>query len=235
MVALTANIKQWANELGFDHCGITDVDLSEHEPHLKRWLARKFHGSMNYMANHGNKRSRPNELIPNTLRAISVRLNYWPKSRVPALTMLSKLHRGYIARYALGRDYHKVMRLRLKKLAARIENSIGHFGYRGFVDSGPVLERALAAKAGLGWIGKHTNLIDQDHGSWFFIGELLTDLPLPIDQAVDAHCGSCTACIEICPTQAITAPYELDARRCISYLTIENRGSIPEQFRAAIG
>jgi epoxyqueuosine reductase len=187
------------------------------------------------MHRHGTKRSRPDELVPGTRRVISVRMDYLPEPESTARELLDHESRAYISRYALGRDYHKVLRKRLQKLARRIEDRIGEFGYRAFVDSAPVLEKALAEKAGLGWIGKHSNLINRDHGSWFFLGELYTDLPLPVDVAEQSHCGSCNACIDVCPTRAIIAPYVLDARRCISYLTIELKGAIPTEFRKAIG
>ena len=232
---LAEEIRQFGRTLGFDRIGITGVDLSTDEAHLERWLALRRHGEMRYMARHGRKRSRPAELVPGTVRVLSARMDYWPGDSADAEATLEDGQRGYISRYALGRDYHKVLRRRLRKLADRIEERAGPMGYRVFVDSGPVLEKALARNAGLGWIGKHTNLIDRDAGSWFFLGELFTDLPLPVDRPVTEHCGSCTACLDICPTGAIVAPYELDARRCISYLTIELRGSIPEEFRAAIG
>ena len=190
---------------------------------------------MDYMERHGSKRSRPDELVPGTLRVISVRMDYLPESQDAAKGLLDDGSSAYISRYALGRDYHKVLRGRLRALARHIEEKIGAFGYRVFVDSAPVLEKALAEKAGIGWVGKHTNVIDRDAGSWFFLGELYTDLPLPVDAAEESHCGSCTACIDVCPTQAIVAPYSLDARRCISYLTIENKGAIPTEFRKDIG
>jgi epoxyqueuosine reductase len=190
---------------------------------------------MDYMQRHGRKRSRPADLVPGTLRVISVRMDYWPKDASAAEAVLADARRGYVARYALGRDYHKVMRHRLQRLASAIERETGSSNYRVFVDSAPVLEKALARNAGLGWIGKHTNLLDRHAGSWFLLGELFTDLPLPVDAPVSAHCGTCRACLDVCPTGAIVAPYQLDARRCISYLTIENKGAIPTEFRAAIG
>jgi len=190
---------------------------------------------MDYMARHGTARARPAELVPGTARVITARLNYWPAKSQPAGDVLSNSHRGYVARYALGRDYHKVLRRRLARLAARIEDDVGAFGYRVFTDSAPVLEVALAAKSGLGWRGKHTLLLTRDMGSYFFLGEIYTDLPLPTTPPVSAHCGTCSACIAACPTGAIVAPYELDARRCISYLTIELKGSIPEELRPLIG
>jgi len=235
LIGLAARIKDWGMALGFQRVGITDVDLSQHEPHLKDWLDKRFHGDMHYMQRHDSKRSRPDQLVPGTRRVISVRMDYWPAHSAEANTQLDDPLRAYVARYALGRDYHKLMRKRLQRLAARISHEVGEFGYRAFTDSAPVLEKALAHKAGLGWIGKHTNLIDANGGSWFFLGELFTDLPLPVDRPARAHCGTCQACIDVCPTQAIVAPYRLDARRCISYLTIELRGAIPEDLRPLIG
>ncbi len=232
---LALQIKQWGQELGFQKTGITDTDLGKHETHLLNWLARQYHGDMEYMQRHGIKRSRPAELVPGTLRIISLRMDYLAPDGKKPDAILDDLQLGYISRYALGRDYHKVMRNRLQKLADRIAEIVGDFGYRAFVDSAPVLEKGIAAKAGLGWIGKHSNLLHRDAGSWFFLGELYTDLPLPVDSPVDNHCGDCQACIDICPTQAIIAPYTLDARRCISYHTIELRSSIPEEFRPLIG
>ncbi|MDT8388221.1 MAG: tRNA epoxyqueuosine(34) reductase QueG [Thiogranum sp.] len=232
---LSSEIKQWGRELGFQDVGISDTDLSQDEAHLLRWLDDSFHGDMDYMQRHGSKRSRPAELVPGTLRIISVRMDYWPGNAAPANPALDDPLRAYLSRYALGRDYHRVLRHRLQKLANRIETRVGPFGYRAFTDSAPVLEKAIAQKAGLGWIGKHTNLIDRDGGSWFFLGELFTDLPLHVDPPAQPHCGTCTSCIDICPTQAIVGPWRLDARRCISYLTIELRGSIPEPLRKLIG
>ncbi len=233
--ALADNIKHWSAELGFQQAGIADVDLSRDETHLRDWLAQGQHGRMEYMARHGDKRSRPAELQPGTMRVISVRMDYGTGDDGAAWNTLEDGSRAYVARYALGRDYHKLMRARLQKLADRISDEIGQFGYRVFVDSAPVLERALARNAGLGWIGKNACLINKGAGSWFFLGEIFTDLPLPLDEEASAHCGTCTRCIDICPTQAIVAPNRVDARRCISYLTIELKGSIPEEFRAAIG
>ncbi|HYE35326.1 tRNA epoxyqueuosine(34) reductase QueG [Methylocaldum sp.] len=232
---LVAKIKIWGRELGFQQVGIADTDLSAAEQHLQRWLDEGFHGEMDYMERHGTKRSRPDELVPGTLRAISARMDYLPEDRTTIRERLDDPAAAFISRYALGRDYHKLLRKRLQQLAERIAREAGPFGYRVFVDSAPVLEKALAAKAGLGWIGKHTNLINRTAGSMFFLGEIYTDLPLPGDSEVTNHCGSCTACIDVCPTRAIVAPYRLDARRCISYLTIELREPIPEEFRAAIG
>jgi len=232
---LAGRIKAWGRELGFQQVGITDTDLSQDETHLLAWLAAGRHGEMDYMERHGRLRSRPRELVPGTLRVITVRMDYWPGPARDVQQVVDDTRRAYVSRYALGRDYHKLLRKRLQQLAQRIEQVVGPFGYRAFSDSAPVLEKALAQKAGLGWIGKHTNLIDDKSGSWFFLGELFTDLPLPVDAAALPHCGSCRACLDICPTGAIVAPYQLDARRCISYLTIELRGPIPEQFRHAIG
>jgi epoxyqueuosine reductase len=232
---LARRVKRWGMELGFQKVGIASVDLEADEQQLERWLAAQRHGEMAYMARHGRRRSRPSELVPDTVRAICARMDYWPPDSRDAGEVLADATLGYVSRYALGRDYHKVMRRRLQRLAERMEADVGAFGYRVFVDSAPVLEKALARNAGLGWIGKHTNLIDRHTGSWFFLGEIYTDLPLPADAPVREHCGSCRACIDVCPTKAIVAPYELDARRCISYLTIELRGTIPEAFRDAIG
>lgn len=236
---LARAIRQWSRELGFRACGITNTDLAEHETHLLNWLDADFHGDMDYMQRHGTKRSRPAELQPGTTRVISVRMDYFPDHATDAEDVLAKPQLGYVSRYALGRDYHKLMRKRLQKLTDKISDQTGEFGYRVFVDSAPVLEKALAQKAGLGWIGKSSNLLHKDSGSWFFIGEIYTDLPLPVapDASEDNsnHCGSCTACMEACPTGAIVAPYKVDARLCISYLTIEMRGSIPEILRPAMG
>ena len=232
---LASDIKRWARELGFAEAGISGVALADDEQHLQRWLADGHHGEMDYMARHGAKRARPAELEPGTQRVISVRMDYVPPGTRGAWEVIRDGEAGYVARYALGRDYHKLMRHRLQKLAERIHGVVGDFGYRAYVDSAPVLEKALARNAGLGWIGKHTVLINRRAGSYFFLGELYTDLPLPVDEPASAHCGSCSRCIEVCPTQAILAPYKLDARRCISYLTIELKGSIPEELRAPIG
>ncbi len=233
--ALARDIKRWAIELGFAGAGISGTDLGQHEQHLQRWLGDGHHGEMAYMARHGTRRSRPAELEPGTQRIISVRMDYLPPGSANAWSVLRDGEAGYVSRYALGRDYHKLLRSRLQLLAERIHAVVGDFGYRAYVDSAPVLEKALARQAGLGWIGKHTVLINRQSGSYFFLGELYTDLPLPVDAPASAHCGSCSRCIEICPTQAILGPYRLDARRCISYLTIELRGSIPEDLRAPIG
>lgn len=232
---LADNIRQWGQEIGFQRVGYSDIDLSTAEERLRVWLQRRYHGEMYYMEGHGRKRSRPAELIPDTLSIISVRMDYLPQPQTEAGALLDHPEKAYVSRYALGRDYHKVLRGRLRALARRIEETVGPFGHRVFVDSAPVLEKPIAEKAGLGWIGKHTNLIDRDTGSWFFLGEIYTDLALPSDTAASGHCGTCRACIDVCPTKAIVAPYELDARRCISYLTIELQGSIPEEFRKPIG
>lgn len=233
--ALAAQIKDWARDAGFQRCGIATLNLGEDEAHLHDWLAQGLYGTMDWMARHGDKRSRPDALVPGTLRTISVGLDYGRDDDDAAWATLADGRRAYVARYALGRDYHKLMRNRLQKLADRIAATIGPFGYRVFVDSAPVLERALARNAGLGWIGKHTCLIDKEGGSWFFLGEIYIDLPLPADPPASAHCGTCTRCIDICPTQAITAPHRLDARRCIAYLTIEHAGAIDEALRPLIG
>ena len=232
---LKSAIRDWALDLGFQQIGVSDVDLENAASRLQEWLRAGYHGRMEYMARHGTRRSRPQELVPGTLRIISARMDYLPENQAEALGLLDHERRAYVSRYALGRDYHKVLRSRLRTLARRIEDSVGPFGYRVFVDSAPVLEKPIAEKAGLGWIGKHTNLINRDAGSWFFLGELYTDLPLPVDAAEESHCGTCRACIDVCPTGAIVAPYRLDARRCISYLTIELKESIPTEFRKAIG
>jgi epoxyqueuosine reductase len=232
---LANQIKSWGIELGFQQLGITDVELEDAESRLKEWLGAQYHGEMDYMARHGNRRSRPAELVPNTIRVISARMDFLPDEKTPPAAILEQGDRAYIARYALGRDYHKVLRKRLQKLADRIESTVGPVGYRVFVDSAPVMEKPLAEKAGLGWIGKHTNIINKQSGSWFLLGEIFTDLPLPPDSPATDHCGSCRACMDICPTAAIVEPYVVDARRCISYLTIELKGTIPVEFRAAIG
>jgi epoxyqueuosine reductase len=232
---LAEKVKAWGLELGFQQVGISDTDLDEHEARLLKWLEAGRHGGMEYMARHGTKRARPAELLPGTLRVISVRMDYHPPGARESWSVIGDPSLGFVSRYALGRDYHKLMRNRLQKLASRIEREVGPFGYRAFVDSAPVLEKALAEKSGLGWIGKHTNLLSREAGSWFFLGELYTNLPLPADPPGEAHCGTCTACMDICPTGAIVAPYQLDARLCISYLTIEHKGPIPEQLRPLMG
>ena len=235
LAPLAERIKSWGLSLGFQQVGITDTELSQAEKSLQQWLDKGYHGTMQFMHKHGLNRTRPDQLVAGTQRVISVRMNYLPQSQQQAKTALTNPIQAYLSRYALGRDYHKVMRRRLQQLADLIEQEVGPFGYRVFVDSAPVMEKALAEKAGLGWIGKHSNLINQQAGSWFFLGELYTDLPLPVDQPQPAYCGHCRACIDICPTQAIVAPYQVDARRCISYLTIELRESIPLALRPLIG
>jgi epoxyqueuosine reductase len=236
---LAADIQRWGQELGFQKLGISDTQLDAAETHLLNWLEEGKHGRMDYMARHGTKRSRPAELEPGTISVISARLDYLPAQSADPETILAAPTKAYISRYALGRDYHKVLRSRMQQLATRIEQAIGPFGYRVFTDSAPVLEKALAEKAGLGWIGKHSNLLAEQTGSWFFLGEIYTDLPLPTSLAANTtasnHCGTCTACIDACPTRAIVAPYKVDARLCISYLTIELREAIPEELRPLIG
>ena len=234
--ALVGKICKWGRDLGFQQVGITGIDLGDDERRLNEWLAAGFHGEMDYMARHGSKRSRPAELRPATLSVIAARMNYLPESMDEARRTLADPLQAYVSRYALGRDYHKLMRRRLRRLGEQIAAEIGGLGYRVFTDSAPVLERALARNGGLGWIGKHSNLISRQDGSWFFLGEIYTDLALPPSvEHVENHCGGCTSCIDVCPTQAIVAPYRVDARRCISYLTIEYRGVIPETLRPLIG
>ena len=232
---LAVRIKQWGRELGLSQVAICDTDLSAAEPGLLNWLQQGLHGEMDYMARHGTRRSRPGELIPGTVRIVSARLDYWPRDWGEAEIVLQQGEQAYVSRYALGRDYHKVLRRKLQQLAERMQAEIGEFGYRVFVDSAPVMEVALAEKAGLGWRGKHTLLLTREAGSLYFLGEIYTNLPLPVDEQVSAHCGDCTACITACPTAAIVAPYQLDARRCISYLTIEQHGSIPVELRPLLG
>ena len=230
-----ARLPALAREFGFEQAGVAGIDLAEAEARLERWLELGRHGAMDWMARHGRKRTRPADLLPGTLRVLCFRMRYWPRKAAPPLSVLADPGKAYISRYALGRDYHRLMRRRLQKLAERIASLAGPMGYRVFVDSAPVMEKPLAAQAGLGWMGKHTNLIDRREGSWFFLGEIYTDLPLPVDRPVTDHCGSCRACLDICPTGAIVAPYQLDARRCISYLTIEHPGPIPLELRPLIG
>ncbi|HKR35100.1 MAG TPA: tRNA epoxyqueuosine(34) reductase QueG [Steroidobacteraceae bacterium] len=232
---LASSIREWARELGFQQVGIAGVDIAADEERLMRWLERGRHGAMDYMQRHGRRRARPQELIPGTLRVIAARMDYLPPQARDADEVLADPELGYVSRYALGRDYHKVLRGRLAQLAEKIRAHSASRSHRVFVDSGPILEKAFARDAGLGWIGKHTNLLHRHAGSWFFLGEILTDLPLPVDAPATNHCGTCHACIDVCPTGAIVAPYELDATRCISYLTIELRSAIPEVFRKAIG
>jgi epoxyqueuosine reductase len=231
---LAHTIKMWGRELGFQAVGIADTDLGAAEDGLSAWLAAGFHGEMDYMARHGLKRSRPAELHPGTQRVISARMNYRPQAAEP-WSVLADPGKAYVARYATGRDYHKLLRPRLEQLARRIQSEIGAFGHRVYTDSAPVMEVELAQKSGLGWRGKHTLLLSRDAGSYFFLGEIYTDLPLPVDAPVTHHCGSCNKCLDICPTGAIVAPYKLDARRCISYLTIELKGPIPLELRPLIG
>lgn len=234
--SLAESIKTWGLELGFQQTGITDTDLARDEKYLLKWLDQAMHGEMGYMQRHGSKRTRPAELIPGTIRIISVRMDYLPGGGEDPEAILDNPEQAYVSRYATGRDYHKIIRNRLQKLTKKISNIAGKYNYRVFTDSAPVLEKAIARNSGLGWIGKHTNLINPAAGSWFFLGEIYTDLPLPVDEPfVTDHCGSCTACIDVCPTQAIVEPYKVDARRCISYLTIELRESIPEEFRKELG
>ncbi|RPI43169.1 MAG: tRNA epoxyqueuosine(34) reductase QueG [Betaproteobacteria bacterium] len=231
---LATQIKRWGGALGFQAIGIADVDLRDAEPRLLEWLARGYHGDMHYMARHGASRARPDELIPGTLSVVCARLDYRSESARDSESVLRDADRAFVSRYALGRDYHKVIRTKLERLAQRIAREAAPHRYRVFTDSAPVMEVELARKAGLGWRGKHTLSLTRD-GSYYFLGEIFTDLPLPPDSPVDAHCGTCARCIDVCPTRAIVAPYLLDARRCISYLTIEHHGSIPEAFRPLIG
>ena len=231
---LAQNIKSWGKDLGFQQVGISACDLNDDFAALERWLAKGYHGSMEYMARHRDKRQHPMTLHPDTRSIIAVRMNYAAANDRPE-AILSDAEQAYVARYALGRDYHKVIRARLRQLANKIDTAVEGMGYRAFTDSAPLLERAIAEQAGLGWIGKNTMLINRQAGSQFFLGELLTTLPLPPDSPVTSHCGSCRACIDVCPTQAIVAPYQLDARRCIAYLTIENKGPIPTALRPLIG
>jgi epoxyqueuosine reductase len=240
LVALAETIKAWGRELGFADLRIADVDLSHREAGFQAWLDKGYHGEMDYMASHGMKRARPAELVPGTVRVITARMPYLPRDtgadwREREEARGADGSAAVVSLYARGRDYHKVLRARLQQLAGRIEKEIGAFGYRVFTDSAPVMEVALAEKSGLGWRGKHTLLLNREAGSMFFLGELFTDLALPVDEPVTPHCGQCSACIDVCPTQAIVAPYELDARRCISYLTIELKGSIPVELRSLIG
>ena len=231
---LAKNIKQWGKDLGFQQVGISSIDISPHDIHLNNWLKKQYHGEMSYMERNIEKRGKPALLEPRTLRVITARMDYLPP-RVELLSILAQPNTAYISRYALGRDYHKLMRKRLAKLAKQIETQVPGGFFRAFVDSAPVLEKALAEKSGLGWIGKNTLLINKKAGSWFFLGEIYTDLPLPVDRPASDHCGSCSACINICPTGAIIGPKQLDSRLCISYLTIELREAIPEALRPLIG
>lgn len=233
--ALTEKIRAWAVALGFQAVGISDIDLSSAETGLLKWLQQGNHGELDYMAKHGLKRTRPAELLPGTVRVISVRMNYLPSQAKDSWQVLHDSHQAFISRYSLGRDYHKLMRSRLAQLSEQIRAAVAGFEGRVFTDSAPVMEVELARKAALGWRGKHTLLLSREHGSWFFLGEIYINLPLPPNQAAANHCGRCKSCLEICPTQAITAPYQLDARRCISYLTIEFKGSIPLELRPLMG
>lgn len=240
MQALLVRLRAWALELGFSQIGVADIDLSSAEPGLQAWLAAGFHGSMHYMATHGMKRARPAELVPGTLRVLSARMDYRPRDssddwQAIEWRGLADPQRAQLSVYARGRDYHKVLRARLQQLSARLEQAIGPFGYRVFTDSAPVLEVELASRSGIGWRGKHTLTLQREHGSMFFLGEIYLDLPLPLSEPVSAHCGQCTACLDACPTGAIVAPYRVDARRCISYLTIEHEGAIPVELRALMG
>ncbi|MGB3725873.1 MAG: tRNA epoxyqueuosine(34) reductase QueG [Glaciecola sp.] len=233
-VELTNHIKAWGKALGFQHLGIADIDVSQHKTALNDYLAKQYHGDMLYLERNVDKRLSPAELHPNTCRIISVRMDYLPPNAQFA-NNLANDQLAYVSRYALGRDYHKLMRNRLKQLAEKIKQHCQALDYRPFVDSAPVLEHAIAEKAGVGFTGKHTLTLHQEAGSWFFLGELFVNLPLPVDKPIEEQCGACTACISICPTQAIVAPYKLDAKRCISYLTIEHQGAIPVEFRPAMG
>ena len=233
--ALKQQIRALAQDLGFQALGVASVALGHDAERLRDWIARGWHGQMDYMERHGAKRWTPAELVPGTISVLSARMDYWPAESADALSVLDQRELGYVSRYALGRDYHKLMRSRLQKLADALVDLIGPFGYRVFVDSAPVLEKPLPRNAGLGWIGKHTNLIARDAGSYFFLGEIYTDLPLPADEAVADHCGSCRRCLDACPTGALPAPYQIDARRCISYLTIEHHGPIPLELRPMLG
>jgi epoxyqueuosine reductase len=235
LATLAQSIKIWGRELGFQQVGISGLDLAEHEKHLQRWLEAGYHGEMDYMAAHGSKRSHPDELVPGTLSVVSLRMDYLPGDTEMTQRLIEP-EKAYVSRYALGRDYHKLIRKRVQQLAERIQQAIGPFGYRAFVDSAPVLEKAIAEQAGLGWIGKNTLVLNRKAGSFFFLGELFVDLALPVDAPHSTeHCGRCTACLDICPTAAFVGPYVLDARRCISYLTIELKTAIPEELRPLIG
>lgn len=234
MLTLANHIKAWGKALGFQQVGISDIDVGQHQSAFEDYLANEYHGEMSYLACNVDKRLQPDLLHPNTCRIISVRMDYLPPNAQFA-NNLANDKSAYISRYALGRDYHKLMRSRLKQLGEQIKQHCNELDYRPFVDSAPVLEHAVAQKAGLGWTGKHTLTLNENAGSWFFLGELFVNIPLPIDEPVEEQCGSCNACISICPTQAIIAPYKLDARRCISYLTIEHQGPIPLEFRQVMG
>jgi epoxyqueuosine reductase len=232
---LHKKVREFAKDVGFQQLGISDIDLSKTEDRLSSWLTAGFDGEMDYMSRHGSLRTHPDQLVPGTIRIITVRMDYWPEAAAEPWSVLNDDQQGFISRYALGRDYHKLMRKRLQRLADKIQQEVGEMGYRVFCDSAPVMEKALAEKSGLGWVGKHSNILNREHGSYFFLGEIYTDLPLPLTEPTSDHCGSCSACIDICPTQAIVAPYQVDARRCISYLTIELKGAIPVEFRPLLG
>ncbi len=232
---LANEIKTWARELGFRQCGITDTRLEQEADHLQQWLAAGYQGEMDYLNQHFDKRIDPARLVEGTQRIICVRMDYLPPD-IRSLKILADPEKAYVARYTLGRDYHKLVRKRLTQLGKKIQQRVGEFGHRAFVDSAPILERPLARKAGIGWVGKHSLILNREAGSLFFLGELFVDLPLPIDEPVtEEHCGRCTACLDVCPTRAFPAPGVLDARRCISYLTIELKGSIPEELRPLMG
>lgn len=235
LAELARQIKRWGAELGFQKVGITDTDLSEAEARLLDWLGQGFHGEMDYMARHGVSRARPATLVPGTIRVIAARMNYRPERARDSWDIVRDRTRAFISRYSVGRDYHTVLRKRLQRLADRISAGVGGFHYRAFTDSAPVMEVELAQKAGLGWRGKHTLLLSREAGSYFFLGEIYTNLALPVDIVQEDHCGTCQKCLDICPTGAIVAPYRLDARRCISYLTIEHKSAIPEELRPLIG
>jgi epoxyqueuosine reductase len=236
LATIRSQLEQWARELGFQQVGITGVDLAQHEGYLQKWLDAGYQGDMHYMTRHGLTRARPAELIPGTCTVLTLRMDYFPGSAADPEVLLTQSDRAYISRYALGRDYHKLMRQRLARLAKRIEAELGSGQYRAFVDSAPVLERALAEQSGMGWIAKNTMLINEGAGSWFFLGEIYTDIPFTTDAPKTVkHCGSCTACLDVCPTQAFVAPHVLDARKCISYLTIEHSGSIDPALRPLMG
>ncbi len=232
---LLQKIDSWAIELGFAQVGVSDIDLSEAEGHLKKWIEKGFHGQMDFMHKHGSMRTNPDQLVEDTVRVISLRFDYSYQSTIAYEKILEQPNKAAISRYAMGRDYHKLIRKKLQKLAEKIKAEVKDFNYRVFTDSAPVMEKAIAEKAGLGWIGKHSNVLNAKAGSYFFLGEIYTNIPLPISQKATYHCGSCTKCIDVCPTQAIVAPFQVDARRCISYLTIEHKGPIPKEFHKAIG
>jgi len=240
LLELMSGLREWAKALGFSQIGVADVDLSSAEPGLLAWLSNGFHGSMGYMAAHGVRRARPAELVPGTVRVITARMDYLPRHtpddwQAIEWQGIANPEQAGISMYARGRDYHKVLRSRLQELAERLAQAVGPFGHRAFTDSAPVLEVELASRSGIGWRGKHTLALHREAGSMFFLGEIYIDLPLPLSEPVTSHCGSCSACIDVCPTQAIIAPYRVDARRCISYLTIEHDGPIPEELRTAMG